>query len=29
MMDNRFDSAKDAANREKYNLPLIFGDLIF
>jgi uncharacterized DUF497 family protein len=29
MTGDRFDSAKDAANREQYNLPLIFGDLIF
>jgi hypothetical protein len=26
---DRFDSAKDAANREKHKLPLAFGDRIF
>jgi uncharacterized protein len=29
MTDDRFDSAKDAANRGKHNLPLVFGDRIF
>lgn len=29
MTDDRFDPAKDAANREKHGLPLSFGDRIF
>jgi uncharacterized DUF497 family protein len=29
MTHDRFDSAKDAANREKHQLPLAFGDRIF
>ena len=29
MADGRFDPAKDAANRAKHNLPLVFGDRIF
>ncbi|WP_244487658.1 MULTISPECIES: BrnT family toxin [unclassified Aureimonas] len=29
MTEDRFDPAKDAANREKHKLPLIFGDRIF
>lgn len=29
MAQDRFDSAKDAANREKHKLPLAFGDRIF
>lgn len=29
MTRDRFDSAKDVANREKHNLPLAFGDRIF
>jgi len=29
MTDGRFDPAKDAANREKHKLPLVFGDRIF
>ncbi|MGN6468836.1 MAG: BrnT family toxin [Rhizobiaceae bacterium] len=29
MTQERFDPAKDAANREKHNLPLGFGDRIF
>lgn len=29
MTESRFDPAKDAANREKHKLPLIFGDRIF
>ncbi len=29
MTDGRFDPAKDAANRAKHNLPLVFGDRIF
>lgn len=29
MTQERFDPAKDAANREKHNLPLAFGDRIF
>ena len=29
MTDDRFDPAKDAANREKHKLPLAFGDRIF
>ncbi|MCA0059738.1 MULTISPECIES: BrnT family toxin [unclassified Mesorhizobium] len=29
MTQDRFDSAKDAANREKHKLPLAFGDRIF
>lgn len=28
-MEDRFDPAKDAANREKHGLPLSFGDRIF
>ena len=28
-MEQRFDPAKDAANRDKHELPLIFGDRIF
>lgn len=28
-MDDRFDPAKDATNREKHGLSLAFGDLIF
>ena len=28
-MENRFDPAKDAANRAKHKLPLMFGDEIF
>lgn len=28
-MENRFDPAKDAANRQKHQLPLAFGDRIF
>ena len=28
-MEQRFDPAKDAANRDKHGLPLIFGDQIF
>jgi uncharacterized DUF497 family protein len=28
-MEDRFDPTKDAANREKHNLPLAFGDSIF
>jgi uncharacterized DUF497 family protein len=29
MTDDRFDPAKDTANRQKHDLPLIFGDRIF
>ena len=29
MTQDRFDPAKDAANREKHKLPLAFGDRIF
>ena len=29
MTEDRFDLAKDAANRAKHKLPLIFGDRIF
>ena len=29
MTQDRFDPAKDAANREKHQLPLAFGDQIF
>jgi uncharacterized DUF497 family protein len=29
MTQDRFDPAKDAGNREKHRLPLIFGDRIF
>lgn len=29
MTQDRFDPAKDAANREKHQLPLAFGDRIF
>ncbi|MET3595110.1 uncharacterized DUF497 family protein [Mesorhizobium shonense] len=29
MKQDRFDPAKDAANREKHKLPLAFGDRIF
>ena len=29
MTDDRFDPAKDAANRGKHNLSLVFGDRIF
>ena len=29
MAPDRFDAAKDAANREKHHLPLSFGDGIF
>lgn len=29
MTQDRFDSAKDAANREKHKLPLALGDRIF
>jgi uncharacterized DUF497 family protein len=29
MTEDRFDPAKDAANREKHKLPLAFGDRIF
>lgn len=29
MTEDRFDPAKDAANREKHRLPLAFGDRIF
>ena len=29
MTENRFDPAKDVANREKHKLPLAFGDRIF
>ncbi len=29
MMEDRFDPAKDAANREKHGLALAFGDDIF
>ena len=29
MTQDRFDPAKDAANREKHTLPLAFGDQIF
>lgn len=28
MRQNRFDLVKDAANREKHQLPLVFGDRI-
>lgn len=28
-MENRFDPAKDAANRQKHNLSLAFGDGLF
>lgn len=28
-MENRFDPAKDAANRQKHNLSLAFGDRLF
>ena len=28
-MEDRFDPAKDAANREKHGLPLVFGDRVF
>lgn len=28
-MENRFDPAKDAANRQKHKLSLTFGDRIF
>jgi uncharacterized DUF497 family protein len=29
MTGDRFDPAKDAANREKHGLPLLFGEQIF
>lgn len=29
MIEDRFDPAKDAANRERHRLPLIFGERIF
>jgi uncharacterized DUF497 family protein len=29
MTPDRFDPAKDATNREKHKLPLVFGDRIF
>jgi len=29
MEHDRFDPAKDAANRKKHGLPLVFGDRIF
>lgn len=29
MTQDRFDPVKDAANREKHRLPLVFGDRIF
>ena len=29
MTENRFDPAKDATNREKHKLSLVFGDSIF
>jgi hypothetical protein len=29
MTEDRFDPAKDLANREKHKLPLTFGDRIF
>ncbi len=29
MTDDRVDPAKDAANREKHKLPLVFGDRVF
>jgi uncharacterized DUF497 family protein len=29
MIQDRFDPAKDAANREKHGLSLVFGDRIF
>lgn len=29
MTEDRFDPAKDAANRDKHKLPLAFGDRIF
>ncbi|MBB2970067.1 BrnT family toxin [Mesorhizobium sp. RMAD-H1] len=29
MVEDRFDPIKDAANRKKHKLPLIFGDRIF
>lgn len=29
MAQDRFDPAKDAANREKHKLPLAFGDRVF
>jgi len=29
VMEDRFDPAKDAINREKHKLPLSFGDRLF